>query len=104
MKLKAVVALYLDNNRDFVEELMYKGKYETVWVNIPGVPFEYRSIESYGGEGCGDNYWKLFEVRLPGETETALVRLNGWYSSYYGVDYSDYQFVTPRQKTITVYV
>ena len=44
------------------------------------------------------------EVRDPtNPDETLLVKLYGWWVSYDGSNYSGWQFVTPRQKTITVY-
>lgn len=64
---------------------------------------EYRSADSYGGEGKGEDYWNVLEMRLPGGSETVFVKLRGWYSSYDGVEYESWHFVTPTQKTITVY-
>jgi len=67
-------------------------------------PFEFRSVYSYGGEDCESDYWNVIEVRLSDTPdETLFVKILGWYQSYSGADYYDWQFVNPKQKTITVY-
>lgn len=104
-KLKQTVTDFLNSNRSSASELMHEGDYQSDWGNWDEqLPFEFKSVDSFGGEGCGDECWTVIEVRDPtNQDETLLVKLYGWYASYDGADYSDWQFVTPRQKTITVY-
>ena len=102
--LKKTVTDFLNSNRTIAEELMTECIYDTTWAKWEGVPFEFKSPDSYGGEGQGSDYWTVLEVRLPGSVdETLFIKLEGWYSSYIGVEYSGWSFVTPKQKTITVY-
>lgn len=104
--LKQTVTEFLNNSSVMAEELMYGGRYgDDGWNNWDNqLPFEFRGVDSYGGEGQGTDYWTVIQVRLPGDdSETALVKLEGWYASYEGADYNDWRFVQSRQKTITVY-
>lgn len=59
-------------------------------------------IEQYGGEGQGDNYWIVFTLDKNGKDKIA-VRRNGWYASYAGHEWNDYEEVKPVQKVITVW-
>ena len=104
--LKQIVTEYLDN-RNHAEALMHPN-YTKKWWNEPedgdDTPFDFRSVASYGGEDCGSEYYNVIEVRLEDSpAETLLVRIEGWYQPYNGADYSDWKFVEPKQKTITVY-
>lgn len=64
---------------------------------VPGLP-TIRYIDSYGGEGQGDDYWVVFKC---GEQ---YFRVDGWYASYDGgeLDGELYE-VFPRQVTSTFY-
>lgn len=103
--LKQTVTEFLNEKQKLAEELMYEGSYSEGWDNWSGkLPFEFKGVDSYGGEGQGTDFWTVIQVRLPGDdSETAFVKLHGWYTSYEGADYNGWQFVKPRQKTITVY-
>ena len=103
--LKQTVTEFLDNSSVMAEELMHEGSYDKNWVNWENkLPFEFKGVDSHGGEGEGSDFWTIIQVRLPGDdSETALVKLRGWYASYHGADYSGWKFVEPHQKTITVY-
>lgn len=61
----------------------------------------YKHEDSFGGEGMGDEYWSVYSF-FRGE-EKVYVKFNGWYQSYNGADYTEWLFVEPKQKTITVY-
>ena len=103
--LKQTVTDFLNGNRRIAEELMQEGDYQSDWGDWEGsLPFQFKSVDSFGGEGQGDEYWIVIVVRDPtNQDETLLVKLYGWYASYNGAEYEGWQFVTPRQKTITVY-
>lgn len=62
---------------------------------------EYTEVDAYGGEGQGDNYWKV--LHFP--KFDYYIRADGWYASYNGSDMtsSEWYFVEPKEKTITVY-
>ncbi len=57
-------------------------------------------VDSYGGEGQGDEYWVVFKVTSTGQ----LFKVDGYYSSYDGgsLDGDVYE-VTPVQVTVTQY-
>jgi len=61
------------------------------------------SIDSYGGEGQGETYYNIFFF----PEHDVYLRIDGFYSSYEGVDYIEgwdsISQVKPKQKTITVY-
>ena len=103
--LKQTVTDFLNDNRRIAEELMQEGDYQSKWGDWENsLPFQFKCVDSFGGEGQGDEYWTVIEVRDPtNQDETLLVKLYGWYASYNGSEYEGWQFVTPRQKTITVY-
>lgn len=64
-----------------------------------GIDYEYE--DSFGGEGMGDSYWSVYSFSQGGEK--VYVKFSGWYQSYNGADYTEWLFVEPKQKTITVY-
>ena len=104
-ELKKIVTEFLNKNKHMAENLMYVRSCSEGWNSWSGkLPFEFKGVDHYGGEGQGTDYWTVIQVRLPGDdSETALVKLEGWYASYEGADYNDWRFVQSRQKTITVY-
>lgn len=52
--------------------------------------------EQYGGEGMGDDWWVIFSVLKDGEK--SCFRIDGWYTSYEGVDFSDSRNLIPVTK------
>lgn len=56
-------------------------------------------VEHRGGEGQGDIYYTIWS--FTDGNETHYVRFNGWYASYSGSEYQDYDFVEPYERTIT---
>ena len=58
-------------------------------------------VDSYGGEDQGSDYWCVWKFSKSGED--CFVKFYGWYASHYGTEYQGFKFVTPEQKTITVY-
>jgi hypothetical protein len=58
-------------------------------------------VDHYGGEGEGETYYTVQHF----VDHNIYIRLDGFYSSYSGVDFDGYNYtqVTPQEKTITVY-
>ena len=58
-------------------------------------------VDSYGGEGQGGTYFTVVYFI----DHDVYVKLDGYYTSYDGVDTNDYDYteVKPQEKTITVY-
>ena len=100
---KQQVTEYLNSNREFCAELMYYGGYVKDWES-DGLPFEYKSVYSYGGEGEGSDFYSVIVIRNPNNhDEQYYIKFQGWYASYNGAEYEGWSFVEPKQKTITVY-
>ena len=62
-----------------------------------------KEVDQYGGEGMGDTWYSVKHF----VNYDTYVKINGFYSSYDGVDFGNYEqcmrIVTPKEKTITVY-
>lgn len=57
-------------------------------------------VQQRGGEGEGDDFFIVAEFKSEGK----LIKFQGWYSSYDGVEWSnDVKEVRPVEKIITVY-
>lgn len=50
-------------------------------------------VDSYGGEGEGEQYWAVYEFSL--RDETVYVQFDGFYSSYNGAEFQEWFFVEP---------
>ena len=101
---KQQVTEYLDNNRTICEELMYEVCFTKDWSKDGSDPFEHKCVDSYGGEGDGSNFYSVILIRNPdNHDEQYHIKFQGWYASYVGAEFTDWSFVEPKQKTITVY-
>jgi hypothetical protein len=58
-------------------------------------------VDQKGGEGKGESWYIIRHFT----DHNVFIRLNGYYSSYSGVDFDGYDYVEvkPKVKTITVY-
>lgn len=63
-----------------------------------------REVVSYGGEGMGEEYWIVNEITLL-SGESFLVKTEGFYQSYNGVEWCDGygRVVTPKKVERVVY-
>lgn len=61
----------------------------------------FKNEDSYGGEGMGDQYWSVYSFTK--DNETVYIKFDGWYQSYNGSEFTEWFFVKPEQKTITVF-
>ena len=59
-------------------------------------------VDSYGGEGMGDEYWSVYKFTRGSETE--LLKFSGFYRSYNGPVFTERFWVEPREVTVTKYV
>ena len=62
---------------------------------------EIKVVDEYGGEGQGETWFCVFHFK----DHDVYIRVNGFYSSYCGVEFYDGygHEVKPIEKTITVY-
>ena len=101
---KQLVTDYLNGHRAICEELMYEGGYVKDWFQYNNDPFEYKGVDSYGGEDQGSDFYSVILIRNPDDhDEQYYIKFQGWYASYDGAEYHNWSFVGPRQKTITIY-
>lgn len=98
---KSIVANYLNSNKDVAEEILKDGDYYEDYTSWEDLPFSFKHVDFYCGEGCGDNFYTVIQIQ--DDEEEIFVRLQGWYASYEGVEYESWRFVQPKQKTVTVY-
>lgn len=98
---------------EFPEHPSY-GSYDTEWdelsymldkkggVDVPGLGLV-EKVDDYGGEGQGDDLWFVIKVTFP-VGDDKFYRKSGYWVSHDG-SYWDGEFeeVTPKQKTITVW-
>ena len=100
---KQQVTEYLNNNREICKEMMYEGVYAMDWESDE-LPFGYKGVDSYGGEGQGSDFYSVILIRNPANhDEQYHIKFQGWYASYNGAEYESWSFVEPKQKTITIY-
>ena len=100
---KQQVIEYLDSNRAICAELMHEAGYVQDWES-DAPPFEYKGVDSYGGEDQGSDFYSVILIRNPdNHDEQYHIKFQGWYASYAGAEYDSWSFVEPKQKTITVY-
>ena len=60
-----------------------------------------KAVAHQGGEDQGSTYFTIWE--FTNGDEKVLIRVNGYYQSYNGADYMDYDEVALVTKTIQVY-
>jgi hypothetical protein len=62
---------------------------------------DHKEVEHYGGEGEGDEYYRVYSFSIAGET--LFIKFDGSYQSYVGAEYGRMFFVTPKSVTVTKY-
>jgi len=61
------------------------------------------SVDSYGGEDQGSDYWSVWRFVHTESGEEVLVKFYGWYQSFVGSEFEGFKQVFAKEKTITVY-
>lgn len=79
----------------------YEDEVVEFYHQLDGAEITYKKEDHCGGEGQGEEYWTVYSFTKNGET--VYIKFDGYYQSYDGSTYDDWSFVTPVQKTITVY-
>lgn len=62
---------------------------------------KFKHEDNYGGEGMGDDYWSVYS--FTDGKETVYIKFDGWYQSYNGSEFTEWFFVEPKQKTVTIF-
>ncbi len=61
-------------------------------------------IDSYGGEGQGEEYWKISRVLNKNTIESFYIHFYGHYDSWNGVEWDGWRVVRPIQKTMIDFI
>lgn len=95
-------------NSFFYEELSMEGlkKYPDDFAEIAKFAAsldltDFKMVDSYGGEGQGDTYYKVF--KFESGDKVAHIKFDGYYSSYEGSEYEQAFLVEPKEVTVIEY-
>lgn len=100
MSLKNEVQEFLDNaglNHEFFGGDIYSDEERA----LAEVDLTAEEVDQHGGEGQGDEYWRVWSFTKDGET--VYVKFDGSYASYSGSEYYQRFFVTPVEVLRTEY-
>lgn len=83
---EAIKQLNLEENGDNVSEYCIATEYPINTYNLDRSKLYVTQVDSFGGEGLGDEYWVIFKINHPEHGE-ALVRYSGHYESWNGANW-----------------
>lgn len=90
-----------DPDREFeFGDVYWEEIWSSEWIDLKD--FKVRRVDSYGGEGQGDDYWMVLEVEFSDVVKA--FELSGYYASYDGGYYENIKEVKPVDKVVTVWV
>jgi hypothetical protein len=101
MSLKEKLSKLFSENTQLAEEFMHHWNTAKLPDTYEFMSVSHERVDSYGGEDCGSTYYSVY--KFTENYEPIYIKFNGWYASHYGSEYRDFEFVTPQQRTITVY-
>jgi hypothetical protein len=96
------------NSREFVRRAC--GQYPEIYDDdevvqkLERLGYTVNSVDGYGGEGQGEDYWGIFSLEKDG-VETYWM-LSGWYASFNGaeVELDSLEEVKPKEVTVRKWV
>jgi len=101
MSLKSTLEIIFEELGDGLESMMDQYCSDDLEAALNTQQIVYTVEDRFGGENQGSDYWCVWKFSKDGQE--CFVKFYGWYASHYGTDYQGWTFVTPEQKTITVY-
>ena len=103
MSLKSTLEIIFEETEQSgcLEDMMNEDCHGVLADALNNQQIVYTFEDRYGGEDQGSDYWCVWKFSKDGQD--CFIKFYGWYASHYGVDYQGWKFVTPQQKTITVY-
>lgn len=118
--LKSDVSEFLKNCDSAVTNNFFQFEFNPAWLREAAVKYpdcykeelgvlseldskgiQTEQVDHFGGEGQGDAFWSVYSFER--EEEKVYVKFDGWYASYNGSEFTDWSFVEPKEKVITVY-
>ena len=92
---------FFNSDFDMETEVWYSNDPSEAFALLRSKQIKVTNVDSYGGEGEGEEYWSVYEFNR-GE-ESVYVKFNGSYQSYDGSTYDEWFFVTPKDVVVTKY-
>jgi hypothetical protein len=83
------------------DEVMYSPAHKIHYSQFNQKGISVNRVDSYGGEGCGEEYWSVYKFSR--DQEVVYVKFEGYYTSYDGSTYQGFIFVEPREVMVTQY-
>jgi hypothetical protein len=83
------------------DEVLYVSTHNTYYSRFNQQGISVDRVDSYGGEGCGEEYWSVYKFSR--DKEVVYVKFEGYYMSYDGSTYQGFIFVEPREVMVTQY-
>ena len=105
MFLNLYIIDFLNENNNTCKHLMWEDSTEEFEELITKLGVGISSVDSYGGEGQGQEFWsviKFFEIDNK-EKPFMHIRFNGWYASYHGSEYTDFDIVEEKEIMTTIW-
>lgn len=98
MSLKDDVAKMLDElDSSDINEFFYSEAGDHMEA-LAEADFDYEWVDSFGGEGQGDQYWSVYKFTRG--DEVVYVEFYGWYASYSGAEFTEWFVVKPKEVTV----
>lgn len=96
---------------DFFQEAVTVNSVQNAWIADAAIEFvkelknigiNFYVIDSYGGEGKGDEYWSVYQ--FSDKENITYVKFDGYYQSYCGATFNEWYFVEPKEVTVVKYL
>jgi len=84
------------------EYMMYDEVYEGYGQELDAFGVVHKQLICYSREVKSNNFYSVYEFTKGGEI--VLVKFQGFYEPYYGVDFHSWSFVTPKKVERVEYV
>ena len=84
-----------------VETALFRNDFSTDGINL-FIDWKIECVDSYGGEGQGENYYSVYKVTDP-SGNYCFVKFNGSYYSYDGANYDRYFQVIGKKVEVIQY-
>ena len=82
-----VIKLFQD---EFEVDMNDYNSYEIQWSNFENDNYIVKSsVDSFGGEGCGEERWNVSKVTDKRTNEVFFISFSGYYNSWEGTDWSE---------------
>jgi len=75
-----------------------EGEYQSYLNTLCNDEYSLEVVDRFGGEGQGDYYWYVIQIKDNKSNEKTFVRFNAYHNSWDGCDWdSDFEIVEPKE-------